>query len=106
VEFVFYVRGHKKNACDMMFNQMKLRFHKQDIFTYKQALDALGKQDNVTMIEATEGMLNNYGALLDKYYNNFKTGTIRQNHVFCMSNQYPDLNMNCVTQPSLYYSLC
>jgi hypothetical protein len=33
VEFVFYVRGHTKNACDRMFNQMKLRFDKQDIFT-------------------------------------------------------------------------
>jgi hypothetical protein len=63
VEFVFYVRGHTKNACDRMFNQMKLRFHKQDIFTYKQALDALGKQDNVTMTDTTEGMFKNYGAL-------------------------------------------
>lgn len=105
VEFVFYVRGHTKNACDRMFNQMKLRFHKQDIFTYKQALDALGKQDNVTMIDATEGMFKNYGALLDKYYNNFKTGTIRQNHVFCMSNQDPDLNMNCATHDGAKFVL-
>jgi hypothetical protein len=52
VEFVFYVRGHTKNTCNRMFNQMKLRFHKQDIFTYKQAFDALGKQDSVTMIDA------------------------------------------------------
>jgi hypothetical protein len=97
VEFVFYVRGHTQNAYDRMFNQMKRRFHKQDIFIYKQALDDLGKQDNATMLDATEGMFKNYGALLDKYYNNFKTGTIRQNHVFCMNNQDPDLNMKCVT---------
>jgi hypothetical protein len=49
------------------------------------------------MIDATEEMFNKYGALLDKYYNNFKTGTIRQNHVFCMNNQDPDLNMKCAT---------
>jgi hypothetical protein len=94
---MFYVRGHTKNACDRMFNRMKLRFHKHDIFTYKQELDALGNQDNVTMIDATEGMFKNYGALLDKYYNNFKTGSICQNHVFCMSNQDPDFNMKCAT---------
>jgi hypothetical protein len=52
VEFVFYVRGHTKNACDITFNQMKLRFHKQDIFTYGQTVDALGKQENITMIDA------------------------------------------------------
>jgi hypothetical protein len=88
-----------------MFNQMKLRFHKQDIFTYKQALDTLGKQDNVTMIDATEGIFKNYGAFLDKYYNNFKPGTIRQNHVFCMSNQDPDLNMNCETHDGAKFVL-
>jgi hypothetical protein len=43
--------------------------------------------------------------LLHKYYNNFKTGTIRQNHVFCMSNQYPDLNMNCVTHDGAKFVL-
>jgi hypothetical protein len=105
VEFVFFVRGHTKNACDRMSNQMKLHFHKQDIFTYKQALDALGKQYNVTMIDATEGMFKNYGALLDKYYNNFKTGTICKNHVFCMSNQDPDFNMNCVTHDGAKFVL-
>jgi hypothetical protein len=102
---VFYVRGHTKNTCDRMCNQMKLRFHKQDIFTYKQALDALGKQDNVTMIDATEVMFKNYGALLHKYYNNFKTGTIRQNHVFFMSSQYPDLNMKCATHDGAKFVL-
>jgi hypothetical protein len=105
VEFVVYVRGHTKNTCNIMFNQMKLHFHKQDIFTYKQALDALGKQDNVTMIDATEGMFKNYGVLLDKYYNNFKTGTIRHNHVFCMNNQDPDLNMKCATHDGAKFVL-
>jgi hypothetical protein len=105
VEFVFYVRGHMKNACDIIFNQMKLRFQMQDIFTYKQALDALGKQDNVTMMGATEGMFNNYGSLLDKYYNNFKTVTIHQNHVFCMNNQDPDLNMKFATHDGANFLL-
>jgi type VI protein secretion system component VasA len=67
VEFVFYVRGHMKNACNRMFNQMSIRFHKQDIFTQKQALDTLGNQDNDTMIDATEGMFKNYGVLLEPF---------------------------------------
>jgi hypothetical protein len=105
VEFMFYVRGHTKNACGRMFNHMKLRFRNQDIFTYKQALDALVKQDNVTMIDATEGMFKNYSALLVKYYNNFKTVTILQNHVFCMNNQETDLNMKYATHDGAKFVL-
>jgi hypothetical protein len=55
VEFKFYVRGHTKNSRDRTFNQMKPRFNKQNIFTYGQTVEALGKQENITMIDATEG---------------------------------------------------
>ncbi len=27
VEFIFYIRGHTKNACDRLFNQLKLWWH-------------------------------------------------------------------------------
>jgi hypothetical protein len=66
VGFLFYVRGHTKNACDQIINQMKLHFHKQDIFAYKHALDALGKQDNVTMSDAKDPIFKNCGALFGK----------------------------------------
>jgi hypothetical protein len=56
-------------------------------------VEALGKQENITMIDATEGMFKNYGALLDKYYNNFKTETIQNNHVFHVNNGDPSLNI-------------
>jgi hypothetical protein len=72
---------------------MKHRFHTQYIFTYGQALEALGKQDNITMIDATEGMSKNYGALLDTCYNSLKTGTIEKNHVFRVTNGDPSLNI-------------
>jgi hypothetical protein len=49
------------------------------------------------MFDASEGMLKNYNALLGKYYYNFKSGTIKKNHVFHVNNQDPDLNMKCAT---------
>jgi hypothetical protein len=52
-EFDFYIRGHTKNACDRTFNQMKLRFHKSNVFSYQQLLDSFGQQDNVTIINTT-----------------------------------------------------
>jgi hypothetical protein len=53
VEFIFYVRGHTKNACDRLFNQMKIRFHKDQVHLYRVSLDVLNSQPNVTMIDAT-----------------------------------------------------
>jgi hypothetical protein len=41
VEFIFSIRGHTKNACDRMFIQMKLKYHKKDIFSWSQALETL-----------------------------------------------------------------
>jgi hypothetical protein len=46
VEFVFYIRGHTKNACDRMFNQMKLQYHKKDIFSWSQALETLDTKEH------------------------------------------------------------
>jgi hypothetical protein len=45
---------------------MKIRYHKQDIFTYAQAFEVLGKQDNVAMVDAMEDILKNYGKFLDQ----------------------------------------
>jgi hypothetical protein len=42
-------------------------------------------------------MFKNYGALLDKYYNNFKTGTIKKNYVFRVTNGDLSLNIQCST---------
>jgi hypothetical protein len=36
VELLFYIRGHTKNACDRLFNQLKKRWHKRQVFTMTQ----------------------------------------------------------------------
>jgi len=36
VEIIFYIRGHTKNACDRLFNQLKKRWHKRQVFTMTQ----------------------------------------------------------------------
>jgi hypothetical protein len=56
VEFVFYVRGHTNNACDRLFNQMKIHFHKDQVHSYGMALKILNSQPNVSMIDPTQDM--------------------------------------------------
>jgi hypothetical protein len=36
VELIFCIRGHTKNACDRLFNQLKKRWHKQQVFMMAQ----------------------------------------------------------------------
>jgi hypothetical protein len=60
-EFEFYIQGHTKNTCDRTFNQMKLPFHKSDVFSCQQLLDSLGQHENVTIVDATEAIVFYYG---------------------------------------------
>jgi hypothetical protein len=71
VEFCFYVRGHTKHACDQTFNQMNLKYHKKDVFTWSQAIETLNIKDNARMIDAQESMFKDYGSMLGHFYGNF-----------------------------------
>jgi hypothetical protein len=99
VEFVFYIRGPTKNACNQLFNQMKLRYHTQDIFTSDHALEVLDKQDNVMAVDAAEEIFKNYWKFLDKHYNNFKTGSIKK-YIFRVNDHDSSLGMTCATHES------
>jgi hypothetical protein len=97
VEFIFYVRGHTKTACDRLFNQMKIRFHKDQVHSYRVALDVLNNQPNVTMIDATEEMFKDYRKMLDTFYCNFEPGTIRVNHIVKVDDMDGEMEMQCYT---------
>jgi hypothetical protein len=79
VEYVFYIRGHTKNACDRMFNQMKLKLHRRDIFSWGQVRETLNIKKHINIVDAQESHFKDHGALLDKFYVNFKPNTIQKN---------------------------
>ncbi len=82
VEMIFYVRGHTKNACDRMFNQLKQRYHRHQTYTKRQMVDVLNASANITFKQATSDDFTDYGELLDKFYKKFPARTIQQNHIF------------------------
>jgi hypothetical protein len=95
VDFVFYVRGHQKNACDQAFNQMKLKYHMKDVFTWSQALTTLNIKDNVNIVDAKDSFFKDYQALLDTFYHNFVPATIQKNHIFRVEYTDETLRMQC-----------
>jgi hypothetical protein len=105
VEFTFYLRGHMKNARDRNFNQMKLKYPMQGMFTWYHALETLNIKDNVTMVDAIELMFKDYGALLDNFYVSFKAGTIQKNHISRVEDTYPTLSVQCALYTDDHYVL-
>jgi hypothetical protein len=97
VEYVFYIRGHIKNTCNRMFNKMKLKFHRRDIFSWGQALETLNIKEHVNIVDAQESHLKDYGDLLDNFYVNFKTNTIQEKHIFKAESTGEALTMQCAT---------
>jgi hypothetical protein len=82
VKIIFYVRGHTKNACDRTFNQLKLRYHKQNIYTAPQVIKVLDTQPNIKAIATDASHFFKYDNMLDKLYVKLEAGTIKNNHVF------------------------
>jgi hypothetical protein len=77
---------------------MKRRFHKKDLFSYAHLLKVLAFQENFTIIDATEDVFYGYGSFLDKNYNNYKIGTINNNHIFkCDDFEGEELTITCKT---------
>ena len=67
VNYIFLIKGHTKNACDRMFNLFKVKWHKSNVYSLKQAIDVLNAVENVTAIEAGH-MHIDYTSLFDWWY--------------------------------------
>ena len=89
VEFIFYIRGHTKNVCDRLFNLLKIRYHKSDVYTMDMLVDVLNLQDDVTFQKTSSTTFKNYDKMLDTFYKNFKPGTIQKNHCFSVTCHSP-----------------
>jgi len=81
VNFVFLVKGHTKNSADRMFNLLKHRWHKMQVYTYQQALESLAVNDDVTVIDSSN-LHYDYAKFLNTIYKQPVTGTIKKNHRF------------------------
>ena len=56
VEFIFCIQGYTKNVCDRLFNLLKIRYHKVDIFTMSQLVEVLNASDTITFKHVEENV--------------------------------------------------
>jgi hypothetical protein len=95
VEFVFYVCGHTKNACDRLFSQMKIRFHKDYVHSYRAALAILDDQPTVHIIDATEEVFKDFFNMIYSFSSTFENGTICVNHIFKVDKEEDVMKIQC-----------
>jgi hypothetical protein len=68
VEFIFYVRGHTKNACDRMFNLLKKEYRKRNVYTVSMLGPLLSTVDNVFFFPVTHDSFRDIDKMLNVFY--------------------------------------
>ena len=68
VNFVFLIVGHTKNAADHLFNSLKHKYRKQNIYTMQSLIDWLSVSDAVTIVPSVLEDFLGYDALMDNLY--------------------------------------
>ena len=94
VEFIFYIRGHTKNVCDRLFNLLKIRYHKSNVYTMEMLVEVLNAMDDVTFTHVPTDVFYNYDKMLDQFYKNFRPGTVQKNHYFVVHNNTPTVMLS------------
>ena len=83
-----------------MFNLLKIRWHKSNVYTFKQALKILGTFENILPIDALNVHID-YATFFEKWYKQPASGTIQKNHIFTFDNATID---NCVMTTKQSYN--
>lgn len=81
---LFLVRGHTKNACDRLFNQLKKYFRKQNIYTSEQLYEALNKPDFVDVHWMAPEEFGDWHLSIDPIFK-MPNGETKKNHNFTIT---------------------
>ena len=82
VTLLFLVKGHTKNACDRLFNLVKLDYHRRNTYSYDELMESVNSNSDVDAMKMEKGDMRNYLEWQDKYYRTPKPGGFNQTHIF------------------------
>ncbi len=81
VNFIFLIVGHTKNAADHLFNSLKVRYRKKNLYTFDQLAEVLSLSHTITVHPTVAEDFLDYGKFFDVFYKKL-AGQIQQNHIF------------------------
>jgi hypothetical protein len=86
VQFCFLIIGHTKNVCDWIFNSLKYKSHKINIWTFLKLLSVIDDSYQVTILEALPSDFLDVSKYEGTYYRDL-AGLILQNHIFSVKEE-------------------
>ena len=89
VLILFYIKGHTKNACDRLFNEMKREYRDNNVYTFSQLLNQIDQSPFVQGNSVTEDTFVDVCEMLDSFYKQIAPGTINKNHMFWVEKSAP-----------------
>eukprot|EP00957_Ditylum_brightwellii_P060308 4580042-Ditylum_brightwellii.AAC.1 len=89
VNFVFLVAGHTKNACNRLFNLLKIEYRKCDMFPMSQLVTQLSCHKLITVYKIDPNEFKDMDACWDIHYKWIENGTVNHLHFFSVSNNQP-----------------
>ena len=81
VRLFFLVKGHTKNACDRMFNLVKLGYHKRNTYTYNQLYDCINENEFINTFKVDKTEMFDFLGWQDKKYR-APGKNFNQSHIF------------------------
>ena len=66
-----------------------MNFHKKELFTHQQVLDALGITNQIEIVDFSTKKFFNWETYLNKFYKKMVAGTVVDNHVFLARTENP-----------------
>ena len=79
VTICFLVRGHTKNTCDRLFNLLKAKYRKENVFTFDQMI-RLMTNEYCTVLECRNEDFKDYDSFLSDFYCRLKK--VLKHHIF------------------------
>ena len=97
VSFVFLIVGHTKNACDRLFNSLKHKYPKKNIFTMDELIVAFGVSAKITVVPTVASDFLDYDGAFKALYTNL-SGLVKNNHIFTCDSDDNELIMKILEQ--------
>jgi hypothetical protein len=82
VNFVFYIVGHTKNACDRWFNTLKKNYRCQNIYSFNQLFDSMKTNITINVTITKEDDFKDWDAFFNSVYKRLVSGTTHKTHIF------------------------
>jgi hypothetical protein len=82
VNFVFYIVGHTKNACDRWFNTLKKNYRRRNIYSFTQLIDSMKTNININVTITKEDDFKDWDGFFNSVYKRLVSGTTHKTHIF------------------------